>query len=218
MRFNPVIKYKLEELNFLLSKGEGAQLDFKQGITSQKKIARTIAAFANNRGGKLLIGVRDNGQLIGCDVEEEMFMVYEAAEHFCEPPIDIYFSVYETEEGLSVLEVEIKNSLRKPHFALDDQDDWQLYIRSNDKTMVATKNMQKILGSEDKRNSSSEKFDSKEQYVLDYLKQYEFITPKLLTQKLNISLQRANIMLVKLTQSGLLIYHKDGRGDHYSLR
>ena len=61
MRFTPEIKYDIETLEKMISRGEGVQLDFKQSITNQKKIARTLAAFANNNGGKLLIGVKDNG-------------------------------------------------------------------------------------------------------------------------------------------------------------
>lgn len=217
MRFTPNIKYDLDELERMISRGEGVQLDFKQGITSQRKIARTLAAFANNRGGKLLVGVRDNGDLLGCDAEQEMFMIYEAAEHFCEPPVDVLFSIYETDEGLTVLEAEVKNSLRKPHFALDEKDEWQLYMRTNDKTMVATKSTQKVLENEE-GIANSDELDSKEQFVLEYLKVHSFITPKLLMQKLNISLQRANNILVRLTKAGLILFYKDGRGDHYSLR
>ena len=89
-------------------------------------------------------------------------MIYEAAEHFCEPPIDVIFTIYETVDDLSILRVEVKNSLRKPHFALDDHDDWQLYMRSNDKTMVASKNTQKMLELEDVGDAAKYKPDSKE--------------------------------------------------------
>jgi predicted HTH transcriptional regulator len=217
MRFTPRIKEDLEELEKMIRAGEGVQLDFKQGITSQKKIARTLAAFANNRGGKLLVGVRDNGELLGCDAEQEMYMIYEAAEHFCEPPVDVQFSIYETDEGQTILEAEVRNSLRKPHFALDEKDEWQLYMRSNDKTMAATKSTKKMLENEDEATDPSN-LDSKEQFVLDFLKTKDALTPKELSRRLNISLQRANVMLVKLTKAGLILYHKDGRGDYYSLR
>ncbi len=217
MRFSPEIKYDVDLLEKIIFKGEGVQLDFKQTISNQKKIARTLAAFANNSGGKLLIGVKDNGFIIGCDTEEEMFMIYEAAEHYCEPPVDIIFSIYEDENGLQVLEVDIKNSLRKPHFALDEHDEWQLYMRSRDQTLLASKTTQKILKYDDEK-IDLDMLDSKSQYVLDYLKLKEFITPKIVAQKLNISLQRANKILVQLTQHGLVLYNKDGRGDYYVLR
>ena len=218
MRFNPEIKYDTEELEKLISKGEGVQQDFKQSISSSKKIARTLAAFANNRGGKLLIGVKDNGHLSGCDTEEEMYMLYEAAEHYCEPPIDVVFTIFETEEGISVLMAEVNNSLRKPHFAMDDHDEWQLYMRSSDKTMVASKNTKKMLEYEDVEGESAETLDSKEQFALDYLQKNEFLLPKEYARRLNISLQRANVILVKLTKLGLILHNKDGRGDYYMLR
>ncbi|MFN8237152.1 MAG: ATP-binding protein [Chitinophagales bacterium] len=218
MHFSPEIKYNIDELERIISRGEGVQLDFKQAITSQRKIARTLAAFANNRGGKLLIGVKDNGMLMGCDTEEEMDMIHEAAEHFCEPPVDVVFSIYETDDSLTILEVDVNNSLRKPHFAQDDHGKWQLYMRSSDKTMLASKNTQRMLEVEDGEEVDTTSLDSKERFILDYLKIRQTITAKILAQQLNISLQRANMMLVKLTKLGLILYNKDERGAYYLLR
>ena len=45
----------------LILEGEHEHQDFKYQITDARKIARSIAAFANNSGGHLLIGVKDNG-------------------------------------------------------------------------------------------------------------------------------------------------------------
>jgi predicted HTH transcriptional regulator len=218
MRFSPKIKTDIDELEKLISKGESVQLDFKQTISDQRKIARTIAAFANNKGGKLLIGVKDNGLVIGCDSEEEMYMIHEAAEHYCEPPVDVYFSIYELEDEVMVLEVDIRNSLRKPHFAMDDSGDWQLYMRNNDKTMVASKSTKKMLESEDDEVLDLENLDSKEQFVLDYLKNKEVIMAKELGNRLNISLQRANKILIKLMKLGAILQHIDARGEYYTIR
>lgn len=218
MRFTPEIKNNFNELEKLIAKGEGVQLDFKQSITNQKKIARTIAAFANNSGGKLLIGVKDNGTFLGCDAEEEMYMIFEAAEHFCEPPVDIEFIIYEDEETLQIVEAIIKNSLRKPHFALDEHDEWRLYMRSNDKTLLASKTTKRLLEQEGNDIVDIDKLDSKQLFVLEYLKHKEYITAKILAQKLNLSLQRANKMLVQLTNAGVILYNKDARGDYYMLR
>lgn len=75
MRFD--IKYIEENdaLEKLIAKGEGEQLDFKQSISNAKKIAKTLVAFANTTGGKLLIGVNDSGLIVGCEIEEEMYMI-----------------------------------------------------------------------------------------------------------------------------------------------
>jgi len=55
----------------LIFEGEGLTLDFKKTITSCEKIARTMVAFANNKGGRLLIGVADDGTITGVKSEDE---------------------------------------------------------------------------------------------------------------------------------------------------
>ena len=69
----------------LISGGENQQLDFKYAINDSRKIARSLVAFANTDGGRLLIGVRDNGSIAGIRSDEEMYMVDTAAHLFCRP-------------------------------------------------------------------------------------------------------------------------------------
>ena len=71
----------------LISQGEHQQLDFKFEIADSKKIAKTFSAFANTDGGKLLIGVKDNGNIAGVRSEEEFYMAEAAATMYCKPPI-----------------------------------------------------------------------------------------------------------------------------------
>jgi predicted HTH transcriptional regulator len=52
-------------LKKLIAGGENQQLDFKFCVSDSRKIARTLAAFANSDGGRLLIGVKDNGSIAG---------------------------------------------------------------------------------------------------------------------------------------------------------
>lgn len=87
-----------QRIQELLSKPEGIQLDFKQNISNQKKIAKTFLAFANTEGGLAVIGVADNKQITGIDPEEEMYMANEAVRKFCKPKINLTFDVYEIYE------------------------------------------------------------------------------------------------------------------------
>ena len=57
----------------LIEEGEHEHQDFKFAITDSKKISRSIAAFANNDGGRLLIGVKDNGSIAGMKGDEEYY-------------------------------------------------------------------------------------------------------------------------------------------------
>ena len=66
-------------LHHLIAQGEHQQQDFKYEISDARKIARTLSAFANTEGGRLLIGVKDNGKIAGVRSDEEIYMGEAAA-------------------------------------------------------------------------------------------------------------------------------------------
>ncbi|MFD9541446.1 helix-turn-helix domain-containing protein [Streptomyces sp. NPDC060022] len=56
------------ELDLLLANGEGQHLECKREVPegeSRKKMLKTAAAFASQDGGTILIGVRDDLQIVG---------------------------------------------------------------------------------------------------------------------------------------------------------
>ena len=59
----------------LVSEGEHCHQDFKFEISDARKIARSLSAFANTEGGRLLVGVKDNGKIAGIRSEEEIYMI-----------------------------------------------------------------------------------------------------------------------------------------------
>ena len=104
--------------------GEGVSLDFKKTITSCEKIARTMVSFANNKGGRLLIGVADDGTIKGVKSEdEERYMITRAAHMFTKPALEPSFEEVYVDDKL-VLVVKIAASDTKPHYALDENKKW----------------------------------------------------------------------------------------------
>ncbi|NCB09310.1 MAG: ATP-binding protein, partial [Bacteroidia bacterium] len=71
----------------LIEEGEHQQQDFKYCINDSKKIAKSLVAFANTDGGRLLIGVKDNGKIAGVRTDEEFYMVEAAAKIYSKPPV-----------------------------------------------------------------------------------------------------------------------------------
>ena len=100
-------------LESLIAQGEHEQQDFKFAINDSRKIARSIAAFANNSGGRLLVGVKDNGNIAGIRSDEEYYMIEQAAEMYCRPPQKVEQKVY-CSEGKYVLLVDIKKADKRP--------------------------------------------------------------------------------------------------------
>ena len=62
-------------LEKLISEGEHVHQDFKFAISDARKIAKSLSAFANTEGGRLLVGVKDNGKIAGVRSEEELYMI-----------------------------------------------------------------------------------------------------------------------------------------------
>ena len=124
-------------LQRLIDEGEHQQQDFKYKVTDACKLAKSVSAFANTDGGRLLIGVRDDGHLSGVRSEEEKYMLQEAATHYCKPAADITFETF-VAEGRTIVVATVPKAKHKPVKALGDDGRWKAYIRVADENIVAS--------------------------------------------------------------------------------
>jgi hypothetical protein len=126
----------MDYIHKMIAQGEHQQLDFKFEISDSRKIARTLVAFANTDGGRLLIGVKDNGSVAGVRSEEEYYMVEAAAQMYCKP--EVTFSSREWNvDGKLVLEIVVAKSNATKHKAPLKDDDYKVFIRVGDKNILA---------------------------------------------------------------------------------
>ena len=126
-----------------IAEGEHVQQDFKTRIDDQRKIARTLAAFANTEGGRLLIGVKDNGKIKGIVPEEEFHMIQGAAELFCRPAVQFTSNIWQ-EDAKLVLEIKVASVAKKFIKATDEDGSWKCFIRVKDETLKANKIILKL--------------------------------------------------------------------------
>lgn len=121
----------------LISEGEHQQQDFKYRVEDARKLAKSVSAFANTDGGRLLIGVRDDGHLSGVRSEEEIFMMHQAAYKYCKPEASIKFDTYHV-DGRTIVIATVPPSERKPIFAINENGEQRAYIRIADENIVAS--------------------------------------------------------------------------------
>ena len=60
----------INQITTLIQQGESHCLEFKKSTAQLKSAFETVCAFLNGRGGVVLIGVSDNGQMVGQDVTD----------------------------------------------------------------------------------------------------------------------------------------------------
>jgi len=127
---------KRHPIEALIEQGEHQQLDFKFEISDSRKIARTLSAFANTDGGRLLIGVKDNGVIAGIRSEEEYYMIEAASEMYTQPKVPFEAKRWDL-YGKTVLEIYVAPSPDKPHLAPDKENRYRAYIRVKDENILA---------------------------------------------------------------------------------
>lgn len=169
---------RMESLMQFIQCGEGVHQDFKYRIDDQRKIARTLCAFANTDGGRLFIGVKDNGKVAGCNPEEEFHMMEGAGELFCFPKVPFSTRIWEEKSKL-VLEVYVEKSNDMYHYALNEEGLKLPYIRIQDRTVEAGKIQRMVWSQKRKLTARPEKLDDAMLRLLELISSDEYTLSKI---------------------------------------
>lgn len=183
-------------IHTLIAEGEHQQQDFKFEISDARKIAKTLSAFANTNGGRLLIGVKDNGKIAGIRSEEEAYMIEAAAQLYCLPEIEYTMQTYHI-EGRSVLIAHIKESQQKPVYAKDETGKPLAYLRIKDENILATPVHLKVWLQMKSPAGELIKYTEREQLLLDLLEQGTLLSLNRYCRQAGISRRAAEHLLAK---------------------
>jgi predicted HTH transcriptional regulator len=168
-------KVSQNDLYALIREGEHSEQDFKYRISDARKIARTLSAFANTTGGRLLVGVRDNGSIAGVKDEDDIYMLESASEVFLKPALKLEVWAHEI-EGKNVWEIEITEGKEKP-YQVDEIDGLKAYYRDNDQNFFANAVLKEVWKQDRLKESKHPvAFTEKEQRLIQYLKDYEEVS------------------------------------------
>jgi predicted HTH transcriptional regulator len=181
----------------LIEQGEGQRLDFKFEIADSKKIARTLSAFSNTDGGKLLLGVKDNGAIAGVRTDEEFYMLEAAAKMYSKPEVSFNMKQW-TIEGRTVLEVTVPVGKDKPYYAIDNDGKWLVYIRVKDQNLLANIVLLRVWQRKSLDKGTFIRYSDIEKLLFDYLEENEFITLSKFAKIAGIKFYKAESILVNL--------------------
>ena len=116
-------------------KGESEKIEFKENAKTNTYI-KTVVAFANGNGGKIVFGVKDNKEIVGVENEfEVMDGIINAISDSCYPMIVPDISLH-TLENKTVILVEIEGGKKKPYYLKSKGVQKGTYIRSGATTRI----------------------------------------------------------------------------------
>jgi len=215
------VTMRAKKLLEMLDEGESSTLEFKRRISSYEKIAKEMTAFANTKGGYIIVGVDDDGTIVGVESDKGIIdQIEKASEFYVKPPlapeIEIV-SIYDKD----VIVCYIAESERKPHELVKEGvkvSAAQVYIRVGEQSLLASKEMKRLLSS---TNPDAKPvrliIGDKEKRLFAYMGKYGKATVKDFSKLVNISNRRSERLLVRLVKAGVLQIHIDTTHDYFTL-
>lgn len=201
----------------LIREGEHQQLDFKFEVSDSKKIARSLVAFANTDGGRLLIGVKDNGALAGVRSEEEFYMVEGAARMYCKPEIRFQSKEYNV-DGRIIVEIVVPKSKDKPHFAQDKDDQWKAFVRVDDQNLIANRILRQVWKHQKNKTAVKVRYQEQEELLFKYLQEHSSLTLGRFCKIAKIPSFIAEKILVNFILLDIIEMHISEKSTRYSLK
>lgn len=201
----------------MIAEGEHQRQDFKYCINDSRKIAISLSAFANTDGGRLLLGIRDNGSIAGVSSEEEYYMAEAAARLYSKPAIPFQTQVWKA-EGKTVLEINIHKSNEKPHLAQDDKGKWLAYIRIGDQNILAPKILLNVWKQRKNPQGVRIRFTDEEQIILTLMEENQNLNLSQYARQAKIPKWKLEMILVKLIVVGVVGMEHKETGTKFFLR
>lgn len=214
-----------KDVNSLIEEGEGFEVEFKRKVSTPEKIAKTLVALANTKGGHILFGVDDDGSIVGVESEKsEVDLIEQAGTFYCIPEIHPDIDIVPF-DGKDVIVAYVRESPDKPHYFTGatngdavNGEETKVYIRVNANSVMASKEVVRILRSE---HSDAKPFTieigENEKRLFRYLDEHDRITVPEFAKLVNISDRRASRTLVSLVRAGVIRIHTLERRDYFTL-
>ena len=212
--YNPL---HVQDLKKLVAQGESQVLEFKRKATHPEKIVREMIAFANSKGGILLVGIGDDGSLPGLKYPEDESHVIQQELKNCKPPLQITEKLIPIGNSRTVIQYEIPESEKKPHAIVSAELGRESFIRVDDKSIKASREVKEIIKRSQRNKDIRFHYGEHETFLMKYLDENPSITLKKFIEISRLKRFYASKKLILLVLADVLRITPHEKGDLYSL-
>ena len=176
-----------------------------------------MIAFANTEGGTILIGVDDSGLLAGLKYpDEELLSVREALQKHLRQPLIYQDSLISLSENHFILRLDIPPNLKRPILFWTDSTHSECYVRVNDMSVKASREMTEIIRRKRQKKDIRFYFAEHELALMKYLDKYPSITLLEFEKLTSLNQYAASRKLILLVLANVLKITATEKGDLYS--
>jgi ATP-dependent DNA helicase RecG len=133
------------ELVELIANGENSGVEFKRDDLRPEQIAKEIVALANFQGGRLLLGVEDDGTITGVRRDDlEHWVMDTVFGRYVHPMIQPFYEEIRIDERRRVAVVTVTEGTAKP-YVVRHRGQEQVYVRMGSTSQLASREQQMRL-------------------------------------------------------------------------
>ncbi len=212
--YNP---QQVQQLRKLVSAGEGSRLEFKRKATYPEKIVREMIAFANTKGGILLLGIGDDGTIPGLKFPEDEVHVMKEALQKVRPPLNYIETFIPIGNARMAIQYEIVESEKKPHYLLNGEMLKESFVRVEDKSIKASREVREIIRREQQKKDIKFWYAEHEKFLMEYLDKNISITLAEFVALSGLKKFYASKKLIILVLADVLRVTPNEKGDVFTL-
>lgn len=133
------------ELLELIANGENSGIEFKRDDLRPEQLAKEVVAFANFQGGRILLGVDDDGSITGIQRDDlERWVMDTVFDRYVHPMIIPFYEELWVDDQHRVAVITVSQGTSKP-YVVRNSDREDIYIRIGSTSRLATREQQARL-------------------------------------------------------------------------
>tara|TARA_B110000305_G_scaffold144293_1_gene160470 strand:+ start:9000 stop:9623 length:624 start_codon:yes stop_codon:yes gene_type:complete len=192
----------MESVKQLITRGQDVSLEFTSHIENQLTITRTIVAFANTNGGKVIVGINEKNKVIGVEPAEELKLFKELINNDCAPIVPFESKVIEEGRHL-LLEIDVPKSSIK-HKAKGEEGEMQFYHRIKDTTLVGNRVIINLWKLQDDSTPKPIDLDDNLKAIFEFIEEYKPVTVSKIFRFFALNKNDVNLYLAQLNYWGYI--------------
>lgn len=207
----------LTELKKLCGKGETQYVEFKQYASEPNQIIEEISGFLNATGGRLFIGVTDDGSISGLKyAEDDLNFLKENLNTTIKPPVELTMEVVQVTKKRAVIVIKIPEGEHKPYKAYyPETNSSKIFFRVNDECIQASRELRNILKKTIQGQAQTIRYSDIEATVLKEIDSAGRLSKAEIIERTEFNSRKISDCLIRLVTSNVLKIIPANSGDMF---